>query len=149
MGPAWRLRIPAKSRSLPWGPNQETDMKLFATTLAAAALFGGTPLALAASDVGGSYQVNGTNFDGSKYKGTAKITITSKTTCNIEWKTGGGSSSVGICMRNDDSFSAAYKMKDGAVGLIIYKMLDDGTMEGVWTLSGMDGAGTEVLTPAH
>ena len=50
-------------------------------------------------------------------------------------------------MRNDDSFAAAYKMKDGAVGLIIYKMDKDGTMDGIWTLSGKDGAGTEVLTP--
>ena len=50
-------------------------------------------------------------------------------------------------MRKDDSFAAAYKMKNGAVGLIIYKMDKDGTMDGVWTLTGKDGAGTEVLTP--
>ena len=50
-------------------------------------------------------------------------------------------------MRNDNAFSAAYKMSDGAVGLIIYKMDDDGSMEGIWTLTGKDGTGTEVLTP--
>ena len=122
-------------------------MTYFKTAFIVAALMGAAPLAQAAGDVGGTYKVDGTNFDGSKYRGTATITITSKTTCNIEWQTGGGSSSVGICMRNEDAFSAAYKMSDGAVGLIIYQMNDDGSMEGLWTLSGKDGVGTEVLTP--
>jgi len=122
-------------------------MKRFKVTLVAAAVVAFTTLAHAAGDIGGKYKVEGTNFDGSKYSGDAKITITSETTCTIEWQTGQDSSSVGICMRNDDSFAAAYKMKDGAVGLIIYKMDKDGTMEGIWTLTGKDGAGTEVLTP--
>jgi len=123
-------------------------MKILKLAVVAAALAGGAPFAQAGSDVGGNYKVEGTNFDGSKYSGDAKITITSKTTCNIEWHTGGDSSSVGICMRNDDAFAAAYKMKDGSVGLIIYQMDEDGVMDGVWTLTGKDGAGTEKLTPA-
>ena len=123
-------------------------MKFLKLAFVAAAFISTTTLAHAGGDIGGNYKVVGTNFDGSKYSGTAKITITSKTTCEIEWKTGGDSNSIGICMRNDDSFAAAYKMKDGSVGLIIYKMDEDGTMEGVWTLTGREGAGTEVLTPA-
>ena len=115
------------------------------TILVASALAASATLALADGDVGGKYKVEGTNFDGSKYSGEAEVTITSGTTCNIEWNTGGVTSS-GICMRNDDAFSAAYVMKDGAVGLIIYKMKDDHSMEGIWTLSGKDGSGTEVLT---
>lgn len=115
--------------------------------LAAALLAASTTFALAADgDVGGKYKVEGTNFDGSKYSGEANISITSGTTCNIEWKTGADSASSGICMRNDDAFSAAYVMKDGSVGLIIYKMKDDHTMEGIWTLSGKEGSGTEKLT---
>jgi len=114
--------------------------------LAAALLAASTTFAFAADgDVGGTYKVAGTNLDGTKYSGTAKITITSGTTCNIEWKTG-DTSSTGICMRNDDAFSAAYVMKDGTVGLIIYKMNNDRSMEGIWTVSGQDGSGTEVLT---
>jgi len=46
-------------------------------------------------------------------------------------------------------FAAAYKMKDGSVGLTIYKMDKDGSMDGIWTLTGMNGAGTEVLTPEN
>ena len=99
-----------------------------------------------ADDFGGNYTVSGTNFDGSHYTGTAKITIQSSTTCTITWTTG-TTNSDGICMRNDDSFAAAYKLgKD--VGLVIYKLHSDGTLDGLWTIAGQDGNGTEVLTPA-
>ena len=98
-----------------------------------------------AIDFGGKYKVEGTNINGTKYQGEATITITSETTCEIHWDTG-GTTSDGICMRNDDSFAAAYKMQD-AVGLIIYKISPEGALDGVWTIAGNGGAGTEVLTP--
>ena len=121
-------------------------MKFLTTLFLATALSVGA--AEANTAIGGKYKVEGTNFDGTKYSGDASIAITSETTCEITWKTG-STSSVGICMRNDDSFAAAYKMDDGAVGLIIYKVGKDGAMDGVWTLTGKDGAGTEVLTPEN
>jgi hypothetical protein len=104
-------------------------------------------LPAAAQDIGGTYTVDGTNFNGSAYKGTAEITLTSQTTCIIEWTTG-GTTSQGICMRNDDSFAAAYVLGD-KTGLVVYKVADDGTMHGLWTIAGQDGNGTEVLTPAN
>lgn len=100
-----------------------------------------------AQSIGGNYSVAGTNFDGSPYTGTATITLTSETTCAIAWKTG-GTSSEGICMRNDDAFSAGYVLgKD--IGLIVYKVMDDGSLHGLWTIAGKNGNGTEVLTPAN
>lgn len=93
----------------------------------------------------GTYSVNGKNIDGSSYKGTAKIAIVSDTTCTITWKTG-GSTSDGICMRDNDSFAAAYRLGD-AVGLVIYKINDNGSLDGVWTIAGTPGAGSEKLTP--
>jgi len=124
-------------------------MNYWKLALASCMLVGATTVASAAANVGGKYKVEGTNFNGSKYSGDAEITITSGTTCAIEWQTGADSASAGICMRNDDSFAAAYKMKDGAVGLIIYKMMKDGSMDGVWTLTGEEGAGSEILTPVN
>ena len=113
----------------------------------ALALMAALPAAAAAQDIGGLYNVNGTNFDGSPYKGQAMIKITSNTTCEIVWKTG-STSSNGFCMRNDDAFAAGYVMgKD--IGLIIYKAQDDGVLRGVWTIAGKNGAGTEILTPAQ
>jgi hypothetical protein len=115
--------------------------------VAAAALCAFPLLAWAGSDVGGHYTVKGTNLDGSSYSGEADINILSKTTCEIAWTTG-STTSKGICMRNGDAFAAGYVMGD-AIGLVIYEMKDDGTLDGLWTITGKDGAGTEVLTPAH
>jgi len=110
--------------------------------LFAAAAFA-IPLTATAQE--GRYQVAGTNLDGSPYGGEAEIVLSSDTTCVIRWLTGATESS-GICMRNDDSFAAGYQLGNN-VGLVIYKIMPDGTLNGLWTLSGAPGNGTEVLTP--
>jgi hypothetical protein len=102
--------------------------------------------AASAQDVGGEYNVKGTNFDGSAYSGTAVITPSSSSTCRIEWKTG-GTTSQGFCMLAAGSFAAAYKLND-SVGLVLYQLESDGTLKGVWTIADKSGAGTETLTPA-
>jgi hypothetical protein len=111
-----------------------------AATLLLACAFGAQ-----AQNIGGNYAVNGTNLDGSPYTGTAEVRLTSETTCEIYWTTGGSTSS-GICMRNGPAFSAGYEL-NGKVGLVIYQVFDDGHMEGLWTIAGTNGLGTENLTP--
>lgn len=120
-------------------------MRLFAASLFVIGLVASASLAEAA-DVGGKYTVNGTNFDGSKYSGTAEITVSSNTTCRIVWHTGTASESKGICMRVNDVLVAGYEMR-GQVGLVAYKIKDDGVLDGIWTIANEDGAGTDVLTP--
>lgn len=93
----------------------------------------------------GTYTVEGTNLDGSSYGGTATISLTSETTCSIEWHTG-ETTSNGICMLYDSAFAAGYVLDD-AVGLVVYEVKSDGSLHGAWTISGQDGSGTEVLTP--
>jgi hypothetical protein len=104
-----------------------------------------TTFGAAAQPIGGMYDVVGTNLDGSQYKGTAEIRGITDTTCEIYWTTG-GTTSGGICMRNGPAFSAGYSMGD-KIGLIIYQIMDDGSMQGLWTIAGASGNGTEVLTP--
>ena len=101
--------------------------------------------AATAQDIGGTYDVTGTNLDGSQYTGTAEISGLSETTCAIEWTTGETTSS-GICMRDGIAFAAAHFQGDN-LGLLIYEILEDGSMIGYWTVAGQDGAGTETLTP--
>ena len=108
-------------------------------------LLGLAALPARAQSIGGTYTVAGTNFDGSAYSGEATITLTSETSCTIHWETG-GSSSDGICMRNDNAFSAGYVMGK-EIGLVVYKVEDDGSLHGLWTIAGKEGSGTEVLTP--
>jgi hypothetical protein len=112
-------------------------------------LLSGLSLAAPASaqSIGGTYEVAGTNYDGSPYAGTAEVTLTSETTCVIKWTTG-GTTSEGICMRNDDAFSAGYVLGN-EIGLVVYKVQADGSLQGLWTLAGKNGNGTEVLTPAN
>ena len=123
-----------------YGGNKMTKLLL------ASALAGGLfVVPAAAQSIGGSYSVSGTNLDGSHYSGEAEIKLLSDTTCSIEWKTG-DSSSEGICSRNDNAFAAAYVLDD-VFGLVVYKVQPDGSLDGLWTIAGKDGNGTEVLTP--
>ena len=39
-------------------------------------------------------------------------------------------------------------MLGGKVGLVIYKVNDDGSLVGLWTIADQEGVGAEVLTPA-
>lgn len=101
--------------------------------------------AVQAQDLGGDYIVRGKNPNGTSYGGEARIVVTSNTTCEIAWKTG-STTSRGICMRNGDAFSAGYVLgKD--IGLVIYKINANGVLDGVWTVAGQSGAGTETLIP--
>jgi hypothetical protein len=34
-------------------------------------------------------------------------------------------------------------------GLVVYKVHDDGSLEGLWTIAGKEGNGTEKLMPAQ
>jgi hypothetical protein len=100
---------------------------------------------VAAQDFGGNYIVEGTNFDGSPYRGTAQIVVTTENTCRIVWNT--GSTSEGICMRYGPAFSAAYSSGD-VVGLVIYEVMADGSLNGIWTIADQPGVGTEILRRA-
>lgn len=113
--------------------------------LAAFALFVLAAGSAGAQQVGGTYTVRGTNFDGSAYKGTATIKMTSANTCRINWKT--GSTSSGICMRSGGILAVSYRFSGGDNGMVIYRIQDDGSLEGVWTIDGSPGKGTETLIP--
>ena len=104
-----------------------------------------TVLPAAADGLGGSYRIQGKNLDGSSYSGKAEITVTSENTCRIRWDT--GTVQYGICMRNGPAFSAAYSFANGTVGLVIYKIRDDGSLAGLWTIADQKGVGEEILTP--
>lgn len=110
--------------------------------LTASLLFAGASLA---QEVVGTYAVEGTNPDGSTYTGMAEITPLSDVTCEVVWTTN-GQESTGICMRYHNAFAAAYALNDD-IGLLIYEIMPDGTMQGTWTIAGSDGVGTEVLIP--
>jgi hypothetical protein len=122
---------------------RETFMKK--KLVIAASVLLASVVSAAAASVGGLYQVQGTNPDGSLYSGKAEITPTSETTCRIVWHTGNTASS-GICMQSGSSFAAGYASGE-TVGLVIYEIQDDGSLEGNWTIADQDGVGQERLIP--
>jgi hypothetical protein len=91
-----------------------------------------------------TYAASGTNPDGSKYTGTARVHVISDTTFTIEWLIG-DATYKGFGMRMNDSLAASY-MIDGEPGLILYKV-DGNGLHGLWTIRGHDGSGTETLLP--
>ena len=102
------------------------------------------PLAVAAQSVGGSYTVSGAGPDGVAYTGAAEITIEG-TDCKLKMAFGNGEVS-GICLQGDGVLATSY-VAGGALTLVLYQVQPDGVLNGKWSLSGMAGIGTEVLTP--
>jgi hypothetical protein len=49
-------------------------------------------------------------------------------------------------MKNGNMFAAAYQQQ-GLFGILSYQILDDGALDGAWTVAGQDGYGVEKLTP--
>jgi hypothetical protein len=55
-----------------------------------------------------------------------------------------GRGSVCMCMPNGNALAALYVIED-VVGLEIYLVQDDSTLNSVWTLAGQRSQGTDVL----
>lgn len=91
-----------------------------------------------------TYKATGTNPDGSPYTGTVSIKILSDTTFAIKW-TIDGTVYEGFGMRRNDALAATYTI-EGEPGLVVYKV-DGNGLDGLWSIRGHSGSGTEHLTP--
>jgi len=92
-----------------------------------------------------TYDVAGTNPDGSKYTGRATIKVISEASFTIKW-TIGGALYEGFGMRDGNALAATYTI-NGKPGLVIYRVDDDGVFHGLWVVRGGNDGGTERLTP--
>jgi hypothetical protein len=97
--------------------------------------------AASAQTVGGSYNVQGTNPNGTAHSGTAQITL-SGSACRITRQTG----SSGICMLANKAFDASYILQ-GKQGLVVYELQPNASLKSGWTIADSDGVGTENLYP--
>ena len=91
------------------------------------------------------YAAEGVSLDGSEYHGTAYIEKTADHTCRIVWRIE-QSDFEGVCMWYEGVLSVSFAAY-GYVGMVIYKVNTDGSMQGAWTYADRDGLGTETLTP--
>jgi hypothetical protein len=89
------------------------------------------------SGLAGSYSINGTNADGSEYTGSLDITDAGETV-QLRWEAGGTSLGEGIVM--DNVLGTSYGTND--CGVAVYR-IQGNTLDGVWTVYGAGGTGTE------
>lgn len=111
----------------------------------AAALLGSVSIA-GAQQITGRYQVIGDNANGTGYRGVAEITGTAGGNCGIRWAIANTPPTQGFCMRQGNVLSAAYRLGN-AIGLVVYRIGNDGVLNGTWTVAGQEGVGRERLVP--
>ena len=123
---------------------------VIAAVVAAFALLGGGDDGPASEGGGGrgdslagAYVVEGTNPNGTGYRGTAEITGDDPD-YRISWVTG-GSTSEGEGTLRGTTFEVTYTGALTGTGSATYELRDDGTLVGTWTSGG--AAGTETLIP--
>lgn len=121
------------------------QMKHFALAAAMVALSAGAAGAQQAQ-IGGRYQVIGDNANGTGYRGVAEISGTAGGNCAIRWQIPNTPATQGFCMRQGNVLSAAYRLGN-AIGLVVYRLNDDGSLDGTWTVAGQEGVGRERLVP--
>jgi len=63
----------------------------------------------------------------------------------VRWNIG-GSIYTGFGMRMNNMLSATYTI-NGRPGLVMYQLEAGGRLSGIWAVRGIDGNGSEVLTP--
>lgn len=127
-----------------WPPRLARRGKTTERPVAAALVAACSIRPAAAQPIGGEHAVEGKNRTAAS-TGTVTIILAGETTCEIVWQTG-ETTSHGICPRKDNAFAAAYVTED-AIGVVIYRVQDDGTPDGLRTIRGKDGVGTEMEAP--
>ena len=98
----------------------------------------GSENAAPASDISGTYNVTGTNQDGSAYQGSLVVT-TRGSVYQFSWATGNDYEGVGIVNGN----TVAVGWGGPECGAALYRMSRDGSLEGQWALYENEAAGTE------
>lgn len=99
-------------------------------------------------DLSGRYQCVGTSDQGGKYTGEVIIKKVNKG-YTIDWVVGKTKYS-GIGFVDEDRFSVAWTVKTPngvAIGVVSYKIKENGTLQGKWTDPSLKGIYDEVLVP--
>ena len=93
-----------------------------------------------AADPLGTYDVQGTSPDGSKYSGTVTVTQTGQT-FKVIWLIG-SDKYTGTAIGDKDFLAISY-VSGGDSGLALYGA-DGGNWKGIWTYAGGTTMGTEI-----
>ncbi len=107
------------------------------------------PASSPAADLSGDYSCKGTNANGREYKGT--VTISKLGGCyHLTWVIA-GQEHHGLGLVQDNVLAVTWEVTAGGSGggIVAYKLLKDGTLEGRWAeYSDKPIILTETLTPS-
>lgn len=93
----------------------------------------------------GTYAVEGTGPDGSRYTGSVQLTATGPETWRATWRVAGEvTNGIGILMNGMLAFGY-YAQRE--TGTAVYVVAPDGTLSGRWTSGPNGGVGTERWLP--
>jgi len=90
----------------------------------------------------GTYQVTGTNPDGSSYLGTLTVEAYGET-YSLVWEVG-NTVTTGVGLREGNVLSGGWDC-----GVVTYRIQEDGRLEGVWALCSEPHTGTEQAIPVR
>jgi hypothetical protein len=107
------------------------------TTSSAANHSSGAP-----SEIAGNYDVTGTNGNGTAYKGTLEI-IKHGDAYQFRWNAGKQYDGVGVENAGVVAVASTEGTEGKGCGVVTYKILADGTLDGKWAYWGLNQAGTE------
>lgn len=96
-------------------------------------------------DIGGKYNVTGSNPDGAQYRGTLEI-IPRGDVYQFRWNAGTQYDGVGVANANVVAVSFATGANGKGCGVIDYNIQGDGTLSGKWGHWGVNEAGSEKAT---
>jgi len=94
------------------------------------------------ANVGGQYKVVGTNPKGDRYSGSLEVLAHGNV---YEFKWNAGRQYNGIGVKNGRTVAVAFANgSDGTgCGVVNYKIMSNGTLDGIWGNWGIDASGTE------
>ncbi len=96
-------------------------------------------------DITGSYAITGTNENGSAYQGALQV-IKHGDVYQFRWNAGRQYDGVGIPNGNVVAVAFTEGSDGKGCGVVSYRILGDGTLDGKWGYWGLNESGTEVAT---
>jgi hypothetical protein len=97
-----------------------------------------------AQEIAGLYYCEGSNGDGTPYRGVVNI-VKRGDAYHVWWKLQPGAEAVGLAIRSGDALAVSYYGQ--ATGVVLYRIVGD-QLIGQWTVPGGEGVlASETLTP--